>query len=164
MPRQAKCKNITFALPNRSQITIVHDCAKHAHLIDWKTSLIEKHDADGVRPAVTCHGASGTSFKDFLEASIFTQRPDRGLYSRALGSWVNNKDRICPTVRMKSKQLFRILIHTMLEGATILFPHSHFAVMHFNAGLEMHDVCTQCSNRGTASALFQIIQSINEKT
>ena len=110
------------------------------------------------------HGGTGGGFDDLLK--VRGQLQDllpHGLHRLRGAAGVGDEHPVLVDVVPTTQPVVGILQHHLVDGAAILLAGGHFAVLHFDAGLQLQQVSAEGAEGRTATALVQIVQPVDDE-
>ncbi len=81
----------------------------------------------------------------------------------AVRARVCNEDAFAIDIGSIPKSVLNILTQRFFKAPPVLFPHIHFSVYDFNAGLQLQQICPKRRNRRASAALMQVFERIDYK-
>ena len=109
------------------------------------------------------NGASGHGFANSLKVTVF----GNGVFDSLIGFVRNNglgdENGAVVDILATVQTLLGIIGQTLGIVAAVLLAYGHFAVLDFNAGLQIQQICAQCGCGGATAAFDQIVQLVNNE-
>ena len=122
-----------------------------------------EENTEGAGAAVTRYSTTGLCPVDVLEISILVNCFFNSVEALICYGCSCNKEVIAVQVVAVCKAILYIGSKALAEIAAVFLNNRHLAVLYLDAGLQTEQICAQSGNRGAATALNHILQSVKQE-